>query len=91
MDAVKEAQLEQKLDDLSLQFERAEQRNREEHREIRAGVATVRTDLGAEIKGLRAEMNEGFRDLHRLLFLGMASFIASIVASVAAVIVAHSL
>ena len=80
MDAVKEAQIEQRLDDLSRQFARAEERNYEEHREIRA-----------EIAGLRAEMNDGFRAINtamhsynRTLIVTMGSLLATIVASLGA-------
>jgi hypothetical protein len=84
MDAVKEAQIEQRLDDLSRQFQRAEERNREEHCEIRG-------DLRAEIGGLRAEMNDGFRSIragmdsyNRTLIVTMGSLVVAIVASLAA-------
>jgi hypothetical protein len=65
MDAVKEAVLEQKIDDLSLRFdgfearfELAEERNHREHREIREEIGGLRTEVREQFGGLRTEVRE---------------------------------
>jgi hypothetical protein len=56
MDAVKEALLEQKIDDLAVRFDRAEHRNWEEHRDVRVEIQALRTDLGTEIQAVRTDL-----------------------------------
>ncbi len=73
-------QVNKRFERLEGQFDVAEERRHQDQVQMRA-----------EINGLRGETAEGLRELHRLLFRGMTSFIVSIIASVAAVIVAHAL
>jgi hypothetical protein len=100
MQTVMEAQLEQKLDDLSLQFQRAGERNHEEHREIRAEIRSeiggLRSDLDAKIDGLRAETNANFADLrkstvsmYRTVIILLGSFLTAIFGSIAAAVAVH--
>jgi hypothetical protein len=85
MDAVKEVLLEQKIDDLSARFDRAdarferfEERNREEHGEIRG-----------EIRELRVDTNGALRDLNRTIIFGFASIVAGVFGGIAAAVIAN--
>jgi hypothetical protein len=80
MDAVKEAVIGERLDEFGRQFARAEERNREEHSEIRA-----------EIRELRGETDGGLRELHRTMIFGFGSIVASVAGSAVAAILSHAL
>jgi len=93
MDAVKEAVLEQKIDDLTLRFERAEERNREEHRQIRGEIGEVRSDLRdvrSDLRDVRSDLYGEIQHLNRTMILGFASITASVIGAVGAAIVANA-
>jgi hypothetical protein len=80
---VKEAWTDERLDDLANGMHR-------EFDQVHAEIRAVRTDLGGEIDSLRAETKAGFDRLYRLLLVGMASIVASVLGSAAAAVVAHA-
>jgi hypothetical protein len=94
MDTVKEAVLEQKIDDLALRFDRvedrirdSEERNREEHRNAQDRNLEEHRQFRSDIGDMRGDIQH----LSRTMALGFASIAASVVGGFVAVLATHAI
>jgi hypothetical protein len=83
----REAWTEERLDDLNAHMDKGFERLDQDIREVKGEVHGLRS----EMNGLRTEMSSRFDSMQRILVIGLASILASTVASVIGAVIATQL